>query len=58
MFGNDDYGALVIATTGLLDRLVDPGDADTMSSLAAIFERSTSYEARFWDMAYATARDE
>ena len=58
MFGNDDYGALVSATTGLLDRLADPGDADTMSSLAAIFERSTSYEARFWDMAYATARDE
>ena len=58
MFGNDEYEALVGATTGLLDRLADPGDADIMSSLAAIFERSTSYETRFWDMAYAAARGE
>jgi thiaminase/transcriptional activator TenA len=58
MFGNDEYDALVGATTGLLDRLADPGDADLMGSLSAIFERSTSYEARFWDMAYATARRE
>jgi thiaminase (transcriptional activator TenA) len=58
MFGNDEYDALVRATMGLLDRLADPQDADVMASLSAIFERSTSYEARFWDMAYATARRE
>ena len=58
MFGNDEYDALVGATTALLDRLADPGDADVMASLSAIFERSTSYEARFWDMAYATSRRE
>jgi thiaminase len=29
-----------------------------MASLSSIFERSTAYEARFWDMAYATARRE
>jgi thiaminase (transcriptional activator TenA) len=58
MFGNDAYDALVSATTGLLDRLADPADAATMASLSSIFERSTAYEARFWDMAYATARRE
>jgi len=58
MFGNDEYDALVGASTRLLDRLADPQDADVMSRLSAIFERSTSYEARFWDMAYATARGE
>jgi thiaminase/transcriptional activator TenA len=58
MFGNDEYDALVGATVALLDRLADPQDAGVMASLSAIFERSTSYEARFWDMAYATARRE
>jgi thiaminase/transcriptional activator TenA len=53
MFGNDEYDALVGATTRLLDRLADPGDPEVMSSLSAIFDRSISYEASFWDMAYA-----
>jgi thiaminase/transcriptional activator TenA len=55
MFGDDAYDGLVGATTGLLDRIADPEDADLMSSLAATFERSTFYETRFWDMAYAGA---
>ena len=52
MFGNDDYDGLVARTTALLDRLVDPFDERRMSALSAIFERSTRYEAAFWDMAY------
>ena len=52
MFGNDDYDGLVSRTTALLDRLVDPLDERRMSALSTIFERSTRYEAEFWDMAY------
>jgi thiaminase (transcriptional activator TenA) len=52
MFGNDDYGVLVEETTGLLDRLADPVDADTMRRLSQVFDRSTNYEVQFWDMAY------
>ena len=52
MFGNDDYDGLVARTTALLDRLVDPLDERRMSALSTIFERSTRYEAAFWDMAY------
>jgi thiaminase/transcriptional activator TenA len=56
MFGNDAYDGLVAETTALLDRLVDPGDAGRMTSLSSIFERSTRYEAEFWDMAYGSPR--
>ncbi|HEX6845227.1 MAG TPA: thiaminase II [Actinomycetota bacterium] len=52
MFGNDDYDDLVGQTTALLDRLADPTDAHRMAALSRIFERSTRYEADFWDMAY------
>jgi thiaminase/transcriptional activator TenA len=52
LFGDDDYDALVDETTGVLDRLVDPDDVSRVESLAEIFERSTSYERSFWDMAY------
>jgi thiaminase (transcriptional activator TenA) len=52
MFGNDDYEGLVAQTMALLDRLVDPSDNPRMSALSLIFERSTRYEAEFWDMAY------
>ena len=51
MFGNDDYGALVEETTGLLDRLADRR-ADTMQRLSFVFDASTRYEVQFWDMAY------
>lgn len=53
LFGNDGYDALVAKTTALLDRLVDPTDEGRMAALSRIFERSTRYEAAFWDMAYA-----
>ena len=53
MFGNDEYDALVAQTTALLDRLVDPTDEARMAGLSRIFERSTLFEAAFWDMAYA-----
>lgn len=56
MFGNDDYDGLVAQTTALLDRLVEPTDERRMASLTQIFERSTRYEAEFWDMAYGSAR--
>jgi thiaminase (transcriptional activator TenA) len=56
MFGNDAYDGLVADTTALLDRLVDPGDARRMTALSLIFERSTRYEAEFWDMAYGNPR--
>lgn len=52
MFGNDDYGALVAETTGLLDRLADPDDAAAMQRLSLVFDASTRYEVQFWDMAY------
>src|SRR5215469_178182 len=52
MFGNDEYGVLVEETTGLLDRLADPADAATVRRLSQVFDRSTSYEVQFWDMAY------
>jgi thiaminase/transcriptional activator TenA len=52
MFGNDDYDGLVAQSTALLDRLVDPTDEGRMAALSRIFERSTRYEAEFWDMAY------
>jgi len=53
LFGNDEYDALVAQTTALLDRLVDPTDEARMAGLSRIFERSTLFEAAFWDMAYA-----
>ena len=52
MFGNADYDALVRETTGLLDRLADPGDAAAVQRLARVFDISTRYEVQFWDMAY------
>jgi thiaminase/transcriptional activator TenA len=57
MFGNDDYDGLVGQTTALLDRLVDVEDERRVASLAEIFERSTRYEAEFWDMAYGSPRE-
>jgi thiaminase/transcriptional activator TenA len=51
MFGNDDYGALVDETTGLLDRLADRLTG-AMQRLALAFDISTRYEVQFWDMAY------
>jgi thiaminase (transcriptional activator TenA) len=56
LFGNDEYDALVADSTALLDRLVDPEDRDRLASLEMIFERSTHYEAAFWDMAYGNPR--
>lgn len=52
LFGNDGYDGLVADTTALLDRLVDPADERRMAALSRIFDRSTRYEAEFWDMAY------
>lgn len=55
MFGNDAYGALVEETTGLLDRLAARSGAAggaELDRLGGIFDRSVSYELRFWDMAY------
>ncbi len=52
LFGNDAYDGLIVQTTALLDRLVDPGDELRMAALSRIFERSTHYEVAFWDMAY------
>jgi thiaminase/transcriptional activator TenA len=52
MFGNEEYDALVGETTALLDRLVDSQDTEQMDVLSGIFDRSTQYEVRFWDMAY------
>jgi thiaminase/transcriptional activator TenA len=56
MFGNDDYDRLVQNTASLLDAVASVEDAEAMRKLAAIFERSTDYEVRFWDMAYGTPR--
>lgn len=55
MFGSATYAALVAETTGLLDRLADPGDAAALERLSWIFDTSTRYEVQFWDMAYDAA---
>ena len=52
MFGSAGYAALVAETTGLLDRLADPGDDAAMARLSWIFDTSARYEVQFWDMAY------
>jgi len=52
MFGNDGYDDLVGRTTLLLDRLVGDADEPRLTGLSEIFDRSTRYEAEFWDMAY------
>jgi thiaminase/transcriptional activator TenA len=52
MFGSAGYAGLVEETTGLLDRLADPGDAAAMARLSWIFDMSARYEVQFWDMAY------
>lgn len=55
LFGNDEYDGLVSDTTALLDRLVDASDEPRMAALSRIFDRSTRYEAEFWDMAYGVS---
>lgn len=52
MFGSDEYDTLVAETTALLDRVADVEDPNQMARLTQIFERSTTYEVAFWDMAY------
>ena len=37
----------------LLDQHADVADEPRMTSLAAVFDRSTRYELAFWDMAYS-----
>ncbi len=54
MFGVPGYGSLVDETTGLLDRLACAADDEVMARLTSIFDISTRYESRFWDMVYAT----
>jgi thiaminase (transcriptional activator TenA) len=53
MFAGDGYGELVQASTSLLDQHADVSDEPRMTSLAAVFDRSTRYELAFWDMAYS-----
>jgi thiaminase/transcriptional activator TenA len=53
MFSGDGYDELVRASTSLLDQHADVADEALMSSLTAVFDRSTRYELAFWDMAYA-----
>jgi thiaminase/transcriptional activator TenA len=57
MFGNDEYDGLVGETTALLDRLADPNDGERMRTLSRIFDTSTDFEVRFWDMAYGGLDD-
>jgi thiaminase len=58
MFAGDSYDELVQASTALLDRHADAGDEARMTSLAAVFDRSTRYELAFWDMAYTRGRSD
>ena len=53
MFAGDGYDELVQASTSLLDQHADAADPAQMTSLAAVFDRSTRYELAFWDMALA-----
>ena len=53
MFAGDGYDELVRASTSLLDQRTDVADEALMTSLAAVFDRSTRYELAFWDMALA-----
>lgn len=52
MFGNDEYDDLVGRTTALLDAFVGSPNERRLQTLSDIFDRSTRYEADFWDMAY------
>ncbi len=54
MFGSDEYDELVAETTALLDRVADPQNSAQMAVLTTIFDRSTTYEVAFWDMAFAS----
>jgi len=58
MFGSDGYDLLVAESTALLDRVADPQDAVRMAALTKIFDRSTTYEVAFWDMAYGISEQE
>ena len=58
MFAGDSYDDLVQASTALLDRHADARDEARMTSLAAVFDRSTRYELAFWDMAYTRGRSD
>ncbi len=53
LFAGEGYDELVRASTALLDRHTDVADEALMTSLAAVFDRSTRYELAFWDMARA-----
>ena len=53
MFAGDGYDELVQASTALLDQHTDAANEALMTSLAAVFDRSTRYELAFWDMALA-----
>jgi thiaminase/transcriptional activator TenA len=55
MFSEPGYDDLVAASTGLLDRLTDDAGPDELALLSVVFNRSTSYEVAFWDMAYRGA---
>jgi thiaminase/transcriptional activator TenA len=50
MFANPAYDQLVEATNTLLDRTALPTQTDDLS---ALFDRSTRYEAAFWQMAFS-----
>jgi thiaminase/transcriptional activator TenA len=52
MFSVPDYDDLVGASTSLLDRLTAEAGPAELAFLSAVFNRSTSYEVAFWDMAY------
>jgi thiaminase/transcriptional activator TenA len=53
MFAGDGYDELVQASTALLDQHTEVANEALMTSLAAVFDRSTRYELAFWDMALA-----
>jgi thiaminase/transcriptional activator TenA len=53
MFAGDGYDDLVRSSTSLLDQHTDVTAVALMTSLAAVFDRSTRYELAFWDMAYS-----
>jgi thiaminase (transcriptional activator TenA) len=53
MFAGDGYDELVQASTALLDQHTDVANEALMTSLSAVFDRSTRYELAFWDMALA-----
>ena len=52
IFAADSYHDMMATTAGLFDRVVAASGRTSLDDLAAVFDRSSEWEVRFWDLAY------